>query len=281
MNYFYRMALVEALEFQDFKLNQQTSFPDASDLQAFESCVEDLLGGMELPTPPLSPDHAEEGPMAAADGTQLSSQQGELEVGESILQQILDPENMLFDSQSTYCSDSSEMLEVDSVLLSNQQGLLQDCMWNCDAYEPRHSISGNGIYTPAPSPPPPAEACREVLEEDCEEEEAEGSTFSMDKSSEEEGECISPNEVLVFTGTVECNMAAAGGVEEERARGTQGQKVGREARKPGLGYRRSVSSSVSSGNSRLHPQATTSESGERICQLCRWPIHAIHAISGL
>ena len=246
--FYCRMALVE---FQDFKLNQQPIiFADASELQVFE----DLLGAMELPTPPLSPDHAEE---ALSTDSSHQTEETELDVGETILEKMIDSENMVFDSQSTHCSE--DMLDVDPMLLSNPQALLQDCMWSCGDYEPRHSLGyTNGVYTPAPSPSPEA---KQALEEDSEEAET-IATFGVDKSAEEEpAECISPNEVLVFTGTVECTTPGA----QSKTAAEEGQQEPTvNTRKASLSYRRSVSS-VSSGSSRLHPQATSSESGENMC----------------
>lgn len=235
------MALVESPDFKHI-------FADTSEMQVFEA----LLG--ELPTPPLSPDHAE-----AGDRSQLTdTTQEELDVGESILQQMMESsEEMPFDSQGSYGSDSSadDVLDIDpNILIASNHALLQDCMWNCDAYEPRHSI---GIYTPAPSPPP---KCKEAaIEEEEEEQVFEGSKCKKQEGGEqleEDDECISPNEVLVLL-TAEAESAKeddeqTGVCEEEMA-------IDREMRKPVLGYRRSMSSS----NARLHPQATTSsESGE-------------------
>ena len=181
---------------------------------------------------------------------------------------MMDSENIFTDSQSTYCSDSSDILDIDPAILTNPQALLQDCMWNCEAYEPRHSIGCNGIYTPAPSPPPEA---KEAMEEDGEEGE-QIATFGVDKTGEGAAECISPNEVLVFTGTVEC--ATAGKEEQSSNTATattancQDRKMNGDTRKTSLSYRRSISS-VSSGSSRIHPQAASSESG-----VCRKPIAA-------
>lgn len=162
--------MASLVEIQELKLHHQHHmFSDPSDLQVFEEL---LMGDMELPTPPLSPDHADSSTSngsSPVESTTLTTQE-ELDVGETILQQMMDSENLMFDSQSTCVSDvsdSSDILDVDpSVLVSlsgNPQALLQDCMWNCDAYEPRHSISCNGIYTPAPSPPPEV---KDAIEED-------------------------------------------------------------------------------------------------------------------
>lgn len=252
--------MASLVEFQDYKLNQQPIFPDPSDLQV----LEDLLGGMELPTPPLSPDHDPTVPAGNSCSTQLTCavqgqsqeklDQTDLDVGETILQQIMESENMLFDSQGTYCSDTSDILDVDPSILTNPQALLQDCMWNCDAYEPRHSISCNGIYTPAPSPPPEA---KDLIQE-CEEEQA-AATFNMDKSTEEEAECISPNEVLVFSGGASSGVESATSKDGSSSSSSKsGRKLNREARRS---YRRCMSS-VSSSSSRIHPQATSSESGK-------------------
>lgn len=237
------------MEFQDFKLNQHL-FVDSSELQV----LEDLLGGMELPTPPLSPDHTK-----TTDSSQLTeTTQSDLDVGESILQQIASSaEDLLFDSQGTYGSDSSsDILDIDPSILSNPHALLQDCMWNCDAYEPRHSI---GIYTPAPSPPPKE---KEIIMEDDEDEEQ---PFHASKCKDL-GAGISPNEVL-YMGSTETVMEEGKQQQQEEEEEQEenvacNRKVAmeRETSKPGLVYRRSISS-ISSAGSRLHLQATSSESG--------------------
>lgn len=238
------------VEYQEFKHH---IFGDANDLQVFE----ELLGAMELPTPPLSPDHAE-----TADSSQLADTTPEdLDVGESILQQMMaSSEDMPFDSQSTYASDSSEVIDVDPnvLLASNPQALLQDCMWNGEEYEPRHSIGCNGVYTPAPSPPPEG---KEATEE--EEEEDDEQVFDS-KDLAEEVDCIIPNEEVLVLVTAE----GEGVVVKETC--TKVAAVDREPRKPVLGYKKS-GSTLSTGNTRLHPQATSSESGKLICSLQNLP----------
>jgi hypothetical protein len=85
-----------------------------------------------LPTPPLSP---------GIDRSQLSETTIEMDVDESIksiLHQMMasSEELLAFDSQ-TSSSSSEDLLNIDpNILLSSPQALLQDCMWNCDAYEP-------------------------------------------------------------------------------------------------------------------------------------------------
>ena len=238
--------MASLVEFQDFKLNQHqmTMFQDTSDLQAFE----DLLGRMELPTPPLSPDHEENAAAPATNSSQLLSQSN-LDIGETILQQMMASEDLIFDSQSTYGSDSSDIFETDPSILSSGQALLQDCMWNGEAYEPRHSISTNGIYTPAPSPPP-AESKDSIEEEEDEEERV--STCSKSKENDQ-AECISPTEVFTFVTASDLTA------KEHQVTNTNG-RMERETHKSScLGHRRNVSSTYM--NSRVHPQATTSESG--------------------
>ena len=135
-------------------------------------------------------------------------------------------------------------------------------MWNSEVYEPRHSISYNGIYTPAPSPPPEEKAAMEDEEED-EEEQVFHAAIKKEKGGQE---CISPADQMLV-------LASEGVVEEEvmeeeeaeaRNRACSRKMTDRDACKQGmLNYYRSVSSSVSNGSSRLHPRATTSsESGK-------------------
>ena len=235
--------MASLVEFQEFKLT-----PVFSDLQAFG----DILGSMELPTPPLSPDHAE-----ATDSTQLSAQpQGDLDIGETILQQMMDSEDVLFDSQGLmYGSNSMDTIDVDPSILGGgnppQAFLVQDCMWNCDAYEPRHSISGNGVYTPAPSPPPEMKG---IMKEDDDPmpafEPVPESKEVQEEDLDEDAESMISSQVSVDTAT-DSSCSRDEGLKHCT-------KVERENRKPGLFYRRSSCN----GSSRIHPQATTSESGE-------------------
>ena len=216
----FRMAL--ALEYPDFKTHH--IFVDSE-------LLEDLLG--ELPTPPLSPDHAE-----GADRSHLTdTTQEDLDVGESVLQQMMaSSDDVPFNSQSSYGSDSSEDINIDpNFLLAGNPGqalLLEDCMWSCNSYEPRHSI---GCYTPAPSPPP------------------QGKEQAMEEEEEEEPVFDDSKLVLMTTKAAE-EPGEEEPLEEEVS-------VDREPPKPILNYRRIMSS----GNARLHPQATaSSESGEHI-----------------
>ncbi len=121
--------MASMVEFQDFKLGQHM-FPDTNDLQAFE----EWLSSMDFPTPPLSPDPTDS---TATNTTHLDTTD-DIDVGETILQHMIESENVLFDSQSSnYGSEDSINVDIDpSVLLGgNPQALLQDCMWNSDVYE--------------------------------------------------------------------------------------------------------------------------------------------------
>lgn len=237
--------MASLVEYQELK---HQIFADPNDLQVFE----ELLGVIELPTPPLSPDHAD-----AADSSQLTDTTPEdMDVGETILQQMI--EDMPFDSQSSYGSDSSNVLDINlnAPPASNPQALLQDCMWNCDAYEPRHSIGCNGMYTPAPSPPPDGKAATEEEEE--EEDEDEEQVFEGSECTTAADEDISPTEVMVLV-TAEGEGVVVEGKEGTVTKATES----REPRKPVLCYRKSLST----GTTRLHPQATrpqamSSESGK-------------------
>lgn len=235
----------------EFQVNQQNLYPDTCDLQAFE----DLLGRMELPTPPLSPDHTE-----TTDSTQLTAQpEGNVDIGETILQQMMASasasEDVLFDSQGTYGSDTSDVIDIDPSILvgGNPQALLQDdCMWNCDAYEPRHSISCNGVYTPAPSPPPEVKS---VVEE--EDEDHVPALEAVPKSNEIQDEELDDDEGSITSSQVSMDTATDSSGKEEGVKSST--KI--ENRRTSLCYRRNLSSSCN-GSSRLHPQATTSESGK-------------------
>ena len=223
--------MASSVDFQEFKLSHHAIFTDSSDLQAFE----DFLGGMELPTPPLSPDHVD-----TPNSSQLESPHSDLDIGETILQEMMASEDLIFDSQSSYGSDSSDVIDMDpSILTENPQALLQDCMWNCDAYEPRHSIGNNGIYTPAPSPPPKIQGKNE---EDDEEEEL--------SSTQPNNQVINSTEMFMYSA-------------KTREFGTRPSRklLSRESQKSSFGYRKNTPG-ISNGSSRVHPQAVTSESGK-------------------
>ena len=242
--------MASLVEFQELKFNHHHVFPDTCDLQAFE----DFLGGMDLPTPPLSPDHADE-----TDSTQLTAQpEDDVDIGETILKQMISStDDLLFDSQGTYGSEDSDTVDIDPSILAcgNPQALLQDCMWNCDAYEPRHSISCNGVYTPAPSPPPEVKTIIED-EDHMPTFEAVPETKEMQEEMEEDEESIGSSQVSMVTATDSSrkDIRPKSCIKMERS----------ESRKPTtLAYRRSSCN----GSSRVHPQATTSESGKNIFSL--------------
>lgn len=243
--------MASLVEFQEFK---HSVFADTCDLQAFE----DLLGGMELPTPPLSPDHAE-----GTDSTQLSTHPEDIDIGETILQQMMASEDVLFDSQGTYGSDSSDGIDIESSLL-NPQALLQDCMWNCDAYEPRHSISSNGIYTPAPSPPP---AVKSIIEE---EDEDHMPTFEpvSEESKEAHEDFEEEEERNTTTGKVGADTATDSSGSKDKV--IESSVKMEKDRKLSFCYKRSLSSSCN-GTSRVQPQAAaTSESGKFFSLVCKF-----------
>lgn len=227
------MASSALAEYQELKSNLNNLFADSS-------VFGDLLGEIELPTPPLSPDHADT----------PASNTTELDVGESIVHQMMASasELQLFEGQGIYRNSDPD---INSGILLAGKALLSDCMWNSDEYEPRNSI---GMYTPAPSPPPEDKEAMEDEEEEEEEGEEIASSLSLPsehKDLKESTECISPDEILEFMNTSE----KAAKEEKRRCR-----RMEREARKA-LGYRRNVLT-MSNGTQRFHPQATTSESGK-------------------
>lgn len=139
------MALSTSLvDFQDFK-HQMTS----SDCGIL--AVEQFMKDIEFPTPPLSPDHEDQGTSMSAllttptDSSLLMPQSGM----DTMMQLMGSDSGSFFDNEGTitkitYCSDSSEVNVDPSVLeaITDTRALLQDCMWNSVAYEPRHSVSG-------------------------------------------------------------------------------------------------------------------------------------------
>ena len=213
------MASSALAEYQELKSNLTNLFAD-------NGVFGDLLEGIELPTPPLSPDHAE---------TSDPSSATELDVGESIVHQMMASatELQLFEGQGTYAD--SDILNIDSsILMAGKALMTNDCMLNSDEYEPRNSI---GMYTPAPSPPPEDKEAMEDEEEEEEEEEEEIIASSLNlppepKNIKENTECISTDEIFEFMNTSE-NVFAA---KEEKRRC---RRIEREARKA-LGYRRNL-----------------------------------------
>ena len=259
------MAISASLvDFQDFK--HQMMCPDFGVL-----AVDHYLKDIEFPTPPLSPDHEEKNtnsstlpvPLLPAPTDSMSLMPPQLGM-DTMMQQIMESgSDVFFDSQSSYTSDSSEVVDVDPsmlVAISDTQALLKDCMWNSVAYEPRHSLSGNvGMYTPVPSPLPKA---KEPIEE---EDEEDNESCNGDPSQLEE-DTISPSEVLACGAAIladsKCHPLQHKQLQEQQQREHQARlsrKVEREERRANTGSRKHL---LAGGSNRVQPRSLASESGD-------------------
>lgn len=234
------------VELQEFKQNNiMNVFSDSCDLQ-------DLLEGLEMPTPPHSPD-ADETPNCSPQLTN-STQTGNIDLGETILQQMLAYEDL--NNLELYGSDDP-LINVDPGV---PQALLQDCMWSSNEYEPRHSLSFNGVYTPAPSPPPQIKALME---------DEETSTTPVTTASETAAAASDPSKPISPKEVFKCVVAPNEVNEEEIAscRNTRPCKMERGGGEPvarKANHRKTYS--MSNGCSRVHPQASSSESGELLAR---------------
>ncbi len=203
-----------------------------------------------LPTPPLSPEHIDSSPPCLSYVVDQVENSIEDQRAEALLDHILKCEQIqipTFDVTGSFTSSQTPFGTSpvsDDVLVCADRGvelLIQDCMWNSHAYEPRSIIGNvNGVYTPAPSPPPTSDQAKEADEpEDSEECSESGSNDINDEADVDDvqSECISP-----------CDIFPTYTIVTDK----EGTK---ETPKPG-----SNTSSVQSEASR-HPQAMSSESG--------------------
>ncbi len=201
-----------------------------------------------LPTPPLSPEHIDSSPPCLSYVVDQVENSIEDQRAEALLDHILKCEQIQipnFDVTGSFTSSQTPFGTSpisDDVLVCADRGvelLIQDCMWNSHAYEPRSIIGNvNGVYTPAPSPPPISDQTKEAEEpEDSEACSESGSNDINDEPDDVQSECISPCDIFPTYTIV---------TDKEGTKATP---------KP-----RSNTSSVQSEGSR-HPQAMSSESG--------------------
>lgn len=173
---------------------------DCCDVHALDTIMSGL---QQLPTPPLSPDSsASSGLPYPVDIDQVEANMEDQDA-EALLDHMLKCEQIptfeetdtFTDSQTSFTSST----DLSDVLICTDAGaalLIQDCMWNSHAYEPRNLI-GNGVYTPAPSPPPSTSEKSIEEEQDAREE----SPMDEDKqiiiqASDVQADCISPCDIF-------------------------------------------------------------------------------------
>ena len=240
--------MASLVEFQD--LNQTYKTAQTGLLQDPECCdvhtLDEIMGFEPLPTPPLSPEPVASGPPSKAEPVSVDDH------AEALLNEMLqceqitsfDDDEFSVDSQNSFSSSSAVELIADI----GADLLIQDCMWNSHAYEPRHLFGNvNGIYTPAPSPPPPTAKVTEDEPSSKDYKSEETKEESMEQSSDVQSECISPCDIFPTC------LLVAGPQGENPKPGTKESKVHHKTT--------SGNSDDSSDTGRTHPQATSSESG--------------------
>ena len=156
------------------------------DVRTLEEIMLKRLG--PLPTPPLSPERNDKPATTAADEPRpvVYAATEDFCTSESDVALLNDIQLLMALEDECVSSDSQTSVDLEEKLIS------QDCMWGSVSYEPRCSAStSDGIYTPAPSPPPVARgsdsggSTLESMEEE--------SSSSEDNSQQE---CISPQDVF-------------------------------------------------------------------------------------
>lgn len=162
---------------------------------------------MQLPTPPLSPEHIDPNSPSSLKLSVEPEAGMEDQHAEALLDHMLECEQIpTFDEAESYTdSQGSYASSLDStdILIPTDLGakllLIQDCMWGGHTYEPRSLGNINGVYTPAPSPPPMAtdkmdnEDPKEIV---VEEQFDTLNKDTMEDSPDVQSECISPCDIF-------------------------------------------------------------------------------------
>ena len=282
--------MASLVEFQDFNLNHlpphhSVMMPAIPEMQTLEEIMAQDVNVEPLPTPPLSPDHdiCCSSPSSESSSHDLDSGDGMEIMAEALLDEMMSYEQLFIEAMDEESGIAGQQGS------SSLEGhfLVQDCMWNSHTYQPRNTISlgANGVYTPAPSPPPQLPSAEQNDREE-EEEEEDAPTPRNDASSESSAsdhtDCISPNDVFptcmvmptlkveddssVGEPTKKVKVQPVRHTRQERAR----RALEREQRSSRGGERTSSimtrrASANTNGNSRIHPQASaSSESGNGI-----------------
>ena len=176
-------------------------------LQSSEDCCDvhalhTIMSGIQqIPTPPLSPESSSSSSLPyPVEATNIED-----EHAEALLDHMLECEQIptfevedtdsYTDSQGSYASSP----DAASVLICTDAGaalLIEDCMWNSHAYEPRNLI-GNGVYTPAPSPPPiPTDKTNEEEVQDVPDESTDNEEKETMVQPSVQDDCISPCDIF-------------------------------------------------------------------------------------
>lgn len=226
------------------------SDPECCDVQA----LDEIMRFEPLPTPPLSPEHITANPphKESFDANPMSID----DHAEALLNEMLQCEQIVpFEEDNFSVNNSQNCFSSNSVMdiMPNIGAdlLIQDCMWNSDAYEPRNLFGNvNGIYTPAPSPPPPT-AKNGQDEQSLKDDIAEERIVKVMESSNVQQECISPCDIFP------AYLLVTGPLGEKLTIDMKGSENPKE-------HHQKISSGGSnkSVNSRIHSQATSSESGK-------------------
>lgn len=286
-------GMASLVEFQDFNLNHlpphhSVMMPTIPEMQTLEEIMAQDVNVEPLPTPPLSPDHdiCCPSPSSESSSHDLDSGDGMEIMAEALLDEMMSYEQLFIEAMD---EENGIAGQQGSSFSLEGHFLVQDCMWNSHTYQPRNTISlgANGVYTPAPSPPPQLPSAEQNDREEGEDEEEEDApTPRNDASSEgsasDHTDCISPNDVFptcmvmptlkaeedssVEEPTKKVKVQPVRHTRQERAR----RALEREQRSSRGGERTSSimtrrASANTNGNSRIHPQASaSSESGNEI-----------------
>ena len=205
----YPAGMASLVEFQDFNLNPHHSvmMPTIPEMQTLEEIMaQDVVSVEPLPTPPLSPDHdiccsSPSSESSSHHDHDLDSGDGLEIMAEALINEMISYEQLFVEAMD----ESGTGAQGSSSFSLEGHFLVQDCMWNSQAYQPRNTIGlgVEGVYTPAPSPPSqvPSSAEQNNQEEGEEEEGEDASTPRNDASSDssstsDQTDCISPNDVF-------------------------------------------------------------------------------------
>lgn len=280
--------MASLVEFQDFNLNHlpphhSVMMPTIPEMQTLEEIMAQDVSVEPLPTPPLSPDHNICCPSPSSESSHDLDSGDSMDVTEALLNEMITYEQLLVDAMN---DENGILSQPGSSFSLEGHFLVQDCMWNSQAYQPRNTMGANGVYTPAPSPPPQIPSAEQNDPEEGEDEEEEDAPTprndtSSDSSTSDQTDCISPNDVFPTCMVMPAEKAKEGTAaigeptkrvkvqpvrhtRQERAR----RAMEREQRSSRGGGERTSSimtrraSANTNGNSRIQPQASaSSESG--------------------
>lgn len=274
--------MASLVEFQDFNLNlphHPVMMPTIPEMQTLEEIMAQDVE--PLPTPPLTPEHMCSSPSSesshdldSGDGSSSSS----MDITEAMLNEMMQYEQLFvvdMDDENGFLSNNQSSFALEGHFL------VQDCMWNSHTYKPRNTISvgASGVYTPAPSPPPqPPPEAEQNDQADDDDDDGDGDVTLTPKnepgsetSAGDQTECISPNDVFPTYMLMPEKEETVKKTRPQQTRHTRQERTRRaieREQRSRRGERTSSimtrrSSAITSGNSRIHPQASaSSESGK-------------------